>query len=370
MKGNVIDMSAKPVPAASNEPVRQVTFHDITAIMGPEGRRRQNLAGFEPVYADFVDYIIGCTHRIWDDRGVGLIDTHYTHNPVVFTPYGTTYSREEIVASTLRTMAGYADRRGYGNEVIWSGDDKNGFYSSHRVTSVARNTGWTEFGPPTHRKLHWVTVADCMVFENRIYKEWIVRDYLGIVLQLGLDPREVGAKMAARKAARGEALPDYGDIDRLRGQFPAPADWTGPATDDPVAAMVCQFLHDVWNRRRFDRIAQVYAPHAVTHVPAMRSIVGREAYCGYAISTLAMMSNAGLFIQHVCSVPGAGNERLVAVRWTLDGHHDGPGRLGEATGKRLALWGISHFRVADGQILEHWMVADELALFMQIALPA
>lgn len=362
-------MSSKSVSAPAGDGVRQVVFNDISAIMGPEGPRRQSLDGFDPIYADFVDYIIRCTHIIWDERAVGLIDTHYTHNSVVFTPYHTAYSREEIVASTLRTMAGYADRRGYGNEVIWSGDDKNGFYSSHRVTSVCRNTGWTEFGPPTHRKLSWVTVADCMVFENRIYKEWIVRDYLAIVLQLGLNPREVGASMAAKKAAKGESLPDYGDIDRLRGQLPAPETWAGPEADDPVAAMVCQFLHDVWNRRRFDRIAQVYAPHAVTHVPPMRSIIGREAYCGYAIAMLAMMTNAGLHIQHVCSVPGTGGERLVAVRWNLDGHHDGPGRLGEPTGKRLNLWGISHFRVGGGQILEHWMVADELSLYVQLAMP-
>jgi hypothetical protein len=209
-----------------------------------------------------------------------------------------------------------------------------------------------------------------MVFENRIHQEWIVRDYLAIVLQLGLNPREVGAQMAARKAAKGETLPDYGDIDRLPGQRPAPETWSGAKTDAPEAAMVCQFLHDVWNRRRFDRILQVYAPHAVTHVPPMRTLVGREPYCGYAIALLAMMTNAGLGIHHVCSVPGTGGERLVAVRWTLDGHHDGPGRLGEPTGKRLSLWGISHFRVAGGQILEHWMVADELSLFVQLAMPS
>lgn len=350
--------------------VRQVDPHDISVLMEPNPERRQNLEGFEPVYADIVDYIIRCTHRIWDERGIGLIDSHYTHNPVVYTPYGTMYSREEMVASTVRAQAGYADRHGYGNEVIWSGDDEKGFYSSHRVTSVTRNTGWTEFGPPTHRKVTWVTVADCMVLDNRIYKEWIVRDYLAVVLQLGLNPREVGARMAAAKAAKGETLIDYGDIDRQRGQLPAPESWTGPETDDPAARMVCQFLHDVWNRRRLDRIAEVYAPHAVTHVPPMRSIVGRGAYCGWVTQMMAMMTNAGLLIEHVCAVPGHAGEQLVAVRWTLDGHHDGPGRLGDPTGKRLALMGVSHFRVGGGQILEHWMVTDELSLHVQLAMPA
>ncbi len=93
--------------------------------------------------------------------------------------------------------------------------------------------------------------------------------------------------------------------------------------------------------------------------------------CKHALAQLVVceLPVPGLHIQHVCSVPGTGSERLVAVRWTLDGHHDGPGRLGEPTGKRLNLWGISHFRVGGGQILEHWMVADELSLYVQLAMP-
>jgi predicted ester cyclase len=362
-------MSAKTIPARSDGGVRQVTLRDITSIMEPQAERRQNLAGFEPVYADFVDYIIRCTHRIWDERGVGLIDTHYTHNPTVYTPYGTLHSREEMVASTLRTLAGWSDRRGYGNEVIWSGDDQRGLYSSHRVTSVGRNTGWTEFGPPTRRKVSWITVADCAVIDNRIYEEWIVRDYLAVVLQLGHDPREAAKKIAAAKAAKGESLCDLGDIDRLRGQFPAPDTWSGPATDEPTENLVCQFLHDVWNRRRMDKIFEVYAPHAATHVPPMRTIIGREAYFGYVVSMLAMMSNAGLMIQHVCSASDPRGGRQVAVRWLLDGHHDGPGRLGDPTGKRLSQMGVSHIHVQDGRIVEHWKVTDEFSLMVQLAMP-
>ncbi len=58
-----------------------------------------------------------------------------------------------------------------------------------------------------------------------------------------------------------------------------------------------------------------------------------------------------------------------AVRWTLDGHHDGLGRLGEPTGKRLTLMGMSHYHVRGGRVVEEWTVFDELSLLVQLEMP-
>ena len=53
--------------------------------------KRQPLAGFDEDYVDIVDYIVRCTHKIWEERGVGLIYTHYSNNIVIHTTDGTTY---------------------------------------------------------------------------------------------------------------------------------------------------------------------------------------------------------------------------------------------------------------------------------------
>ena len=37
--------------------------------------RRQPLAGFDADYTDIVDYIVRCTHKIWEEKAVGLIYT-------------------------------------------------------------------------------------------------------------------------------------------------------------------------------------------------------------------------------------------------------------------------------------------------------
>ena len=64
--------------------VLQVERRDFVDLV-PDGRERvQPMRGFDPIYTDIVDYIVRCTHRIWDERDVGLIYTHYTHNSVLY----------------------------------------------------------------------------------------------------------------------------------------------------------------------------------------------------------------------------------------------------------------------------------------------
>ncbi len=37
--------------------------------------RRHPLKGFDEDYVDIVDYIVRCTHKIWEEKAVGLIYT-------------------------------------------------------------------------------------------------------------------------------------------------------------------------------------------------------------------------------------------------------------------------------------------------------
>jgi len=78
--------SSTPLPLADGAPPTgdgrplEIERRDFTALVHPARERVQSLAGFDDVYTDIVDYIVRCTHRIWDERDVGLIYTHYTHN--------------------------------------------------------------------------------------------------------------------------------------------------------------------------------------------------------------------------------------------------------------------------------------------------
>ena len=66
--------------APVNLDVLQVERRDFTDLVPTDRPRVQGLRGFDPIYTDIVDYNIRCTHRIWDERDIGLIYSHYTHN--------------------------------------------------------------------------------------------------------------------------------------------------------------------------------------------------------------------------------------------------------------------------------------------------
>jgi predicted ester cyclase len=56
----------------------------------------------------------------------------------------------------------------------------------------------------------------------------------------------------------------------------------------------------------------------------------------------------------------------VAVRYTLEGTHEGELFGVPPTGQRLSIKSISVERVSDGKILEHWRVTDSLDMMQQL----
>ena len=362
-------------PAAHAAPrgpadVMQVEKHDYTALAPTDRPRSQSLRGFDPIYTDIVDYIVRCTHRIWDEKNPGLIYSHYSHNSVVYGTLGTTHSREEVVRGTIQRMAEYPERRGLASQVIWNGDDEAGFYTSHLITSVGRHTAPGPFGPPTGKTFYARTIADCMVYENLIYREWLVRDSIAQLNFLGVDVEAYTTSLAASEAAKGVRAPVLGDSGRLLGQMP-PAehpDISLAATD--IEAATLDWLHDVWNRRMFGRLREVYAPNLIWHGPGMRDRYNAPAAIHEAICLIAMIPDATFTAQHICSITSIEGGVKVAVRWTMEGHHSGHGRLGVPTGKPLFVMGMSHYHVVNGRVMEEWTLYDEVALRVQLKLPA
>ena len=141
--------------------IPHVTGRDINVTMNPGSEKRQGMRGFDADYVDIVDYIVRCTHKIWEEKQVGLIYTHYAYNALVHGTRGDSYGVESVVAGTVQTLAMFPDRRLFADDVIWSGDDETGYYTSHRITSTAHHRGLRRLrrahGPqaalPRHRRL-------------------------------------------------------------------------------------------------------------------------------------------------------------------------------------------------------------------------
>ncbi len=337
--------------------------------LAPTGRpRSQSLRGFDPIYTDIVDYIVRCTHRIWDERDVGLIYSHYTHNPVVYGPLGAVYSREEIVQDTIARLAEMPDRRGMATQVIWRGDDVDGFYTSHLVTGTGRHTEWGGLGKPTGRRFVTRTVADCMVFENRIFREWVVRDNMGLYIQLGLDCDAFATASAKSMFDRGLTVSALAENQRGLGQTPPPDAADVSLAHTETEADVLRWLHEIYNRRMFGKIREVYASNCQWHGPRLQELYGTAAVTSQTIRQVAMIPDMLFLPQHICSVPCEEGGTKVAVRWIADGHHLGYGNLGTPTGQRMFVLGFTHYHIIDGKIVDEWVVYDEMAMLTQIKL--
>ncbi len=337
----------------------------------PGAQTRQGMRGFDADYTDIVDYIVRCTHKIWEEKQVGLIYTHYAHNALVHGTRADSYGVESVVAGTVQTLAAFPDRQLFADDVIWSGDDGQGYYTSHRITSTARHSGFGTYGAPTGRRLRYRVIADCMVRENRIFEEWLVRDELSIARQLGLDQATLVRQIAERwEEGRGLERAVQGTIERSQGQLP-PAPLP-PAQGDgfDIEDFVRRAWHDIWNRRMFSEVYRLYTPTYACHSASGRELYGQDDYLQFVLDWLAAFPDAAMSIDHVAALPAAQgspeDSYRVALRWTLLGTHEGHGLYGPPTGKRVSITGITQQHVRDGKFVAEWTVFDELALMAQM----
>ena len=356
---------------ALEEKVLQVERRDYPDLAPTDRPRSQSLDGFDDIYTDIVDYIIRCTHKIWDERDIGLIYTHYTHNCVLYGTTGTIYNREDVVRDTIQRLVSFPERRGMGTQVIWNGNDKDGFYTSHLVTGSGRHTQYGHLGQPTGKPFVSRTIADCMVHRNMIYREWVVADQMAIIKQLGLDPNHFAARTAKQKFDAGLISLDIGENRRFLGQTRPNEKADLSLAHNDIEVQTIEMLHEVFVKRMFGKIAEVYAPTAQYHGPLMKELYGVAAIVHQHLGLIGSLPDASYEIQHVASNPCEEGGTKVAVRWVMEGHHLGYGILGELgdpTGKRVQVMGMSHYHWKDGKIVDEWNVYDELSLLVQVKL--
>lgn len=328
---------------------------------GDGGERRQELPGFDPEYRDIVDYIVKITHRIWEEKAVGVIYETYGNDCVVHSGDGCSAGVSGVVKNTLATLYAFPDRRLIAEDVVWSEDKPGYFLSSHRIISTATNLGESSFGPATGKKIFFRTIADCACTKNLIYEEWLARDNLWIVEQLGLDVHEVARRMAAGQPAKKP----MGRDECMEGQLmPRPY----RAKDDSAGERTLELMHEVYNRKMLDRVCDFYAENAVVHTICNRELVGHDEIQGSIIGLLSSFPDARLFVDRVTCNDYPDGSSHVSARWRLRGLHEGIGAFGEPSGNVVEILGITQFRFEAGRIAEAWEVYDGLDVLRQIYL--
>ena len=361
---------AQPDPAPAHDklpfrlPVRPLVTRirqvDTQALRAPKSARLQSMAGFDEGYADIVDYIVRITEEIWVDRAIGRIYDTYDHACTIYSPYGVVRSVEEVIASTVSTLNAFPDGELHHLNVAWSGDENEGFFTSHLGFSRSTNRGASNWGPATGRPIAVHFVADCVSRGNLIHTEWLVRDNGAVVRQLGLDANEVAKKIAARPPAETRV---HSPPTALLGQAPrAPL----ALADDGVEAWVRVMFDQLWNQRRLDRLGHYLSVDSVCHGGGGRVAAGLRNQQALMLLIMSAMPDATMHVEKV-SFSDETDGVIVAVRWRLEGTSRAGALLGDCPERKpVALMGMSHLRFCGAQIVEHWMVFDEIGALVQV----
>jgi predicted ester cyclase len=322
------------------------------------------MRGFDPEFADIVDYILRITRRIWEGKQVGLCLDYYSDDCPVYTLAGYTEGAEAVTQNTLKTLAAFPDRTLHADNIIWSGDDAAGFHTSHLICSNMTNRGPSEFGPASLRQAQIQVIAHCVVRKNKIVEEWLVRDNYALCEQLGFNPLDYARVQAQQPLDPQSSYAQWLDSEIVR-VVAVSRERQSPAADHDNGKRLACLLSNIWNARLLGDCHLMYADHARLHASARADYDGIDALQRFYIEVLGALPDARISIDHICENSMQSGD-YVALRWTLAGHHSGASLWGAATGAPVLILGESHYRLEHGKVVEEWLVFDELAVLTQI----
>jgi predicted ester cyclase len=325
------------------------------------------MRGYEDTYVDIIDYVVRITDRIWEEQDVGYIYDTYRAACRVYDDSGPQYGVERVVEHTIQSINAFPDARHYADDVIWAGNEDEGFATSHRAINVGHHLGPWRWGPATGRKINLWVIANCVSEDNEIYEEWVLYNTAARLAQCGVDVRAAARSYGNEKLSPPLGERELSEVERLLGgRKPEPYRHTAAGGGFDIESVVVGLYHDTYNRRNLSAIDRVYAQNVRWHGTSNREGFGRADVRGMARGLLATFPDLGL---HVDELYWMGNEQegfAVAARWTALGTHRGYGLYGPPTGRRVHLWGLSQLYFRGGQIIEDWTLFNEFDVLAQL----
>ena len=319
----------------------------------------QDLPGFDDKYHNIVDYILKITEEIWEQRAIWVIYDTYEKDVLIHSGAETIQDVESVVSGTIKTLSSFPDRKMNGEAVIWSRSDNGEFFSSHRISSTATNLGPTPYGDATGKRVFFRTIADCAIRENKIFEEWLVRDNLHLIMQLGFDPVE----MAKRDTTYQNGIPSES---YLSSNFSTNVNGKTKQLDLTMPERLINDLYNnIWANQKFDQLEDFYNVLATTHAICENKLVGPQQLKEYLVDLFASFSNIKFEVQRITSNE-LDQETEIAVRWKMIATHSGDGFFSSPSGKEIIMPGICHYIVKDGKINEEWIVFDGYDVLLQI----
>lgn len=319
------------------------------------------MQGFDPKFKDFPDYIIGITKEIWEDRGIATLHQYYSPDIIVRSPSSVVVGNKGVIAATMATLAEFPDRTLLGEDVIWSGSPEQGMLSSHRIFSTATHTGNGVYGKATGKRLAYRIIADCHAINNQINDEWLIRDQGAVVRQLGWQPEDYARTQIELDGGAEHSSPGFTpSIDK-------PGPYTSNGNDNEWGQRYADLLKRIMSAdlaaipAEYDRGCQLEYPGGVSghsHGDADR----------FWTSLRASFPSAEFTIEHQIGRDDPLMPPRSAIRWSLQGKHDGWGAFGKPSGADVYIMGICHAEFGPWGLRREFVLFDETAVWKQIVL--
>ena len=317
------------------------------------------MRGFSEKWTNLPDYILGITKEIWENRGIDTLNHYYAKDIPMRFPEGVSIGNQKTINGTLATLAEFPDRQLTGEDVIWSGNETDGFLSSHRLLTMGTHTGGGYFGPPTGKKFVIRAIADCAAINDQINDEWLIRDTAGIVKQLGMDPKQFALDLIERE----------GGAERCVQPFCPENDVSGPYKGKGNNNEWGQKLSDILKRmmeKNFAVIQSEYDRAVQTEHPGSKTVHSWSDTEALWMNLRSSFPSANFSIDHQIGREDPLLSPRAAVRWSLLGKHDGWGMFGQPTGAKVYIMGFTHAEFGPYGLRREYTLFDPVSIWKQI----
>ena len=322
-------------------------------------KQNETFTDFSLDQNEIEDFIYRITEEIWENKKVENIRSYYAPNVIVRSPSITTYDCDTVVQATYKTLEQFPDRELIGEDVISFGSIKNTYLSSHRILSTGTHLGDGFYGKATGKKVIYRVIADCLVVDNQIIEEWIIRDEASILKQLGYEVRD----FVEQRILDGTFKKN--DIKFTKNAF--------------VKKNIMNDCHNIYGKKYKDTFASL----VLNKFSKEKKVYERSAQLywvgGETVSTIEKIHEKWeLFlssfkilkceISNTISLNQNNMRPRAALRWRLICSHDFNGIYGKPTNKEIEIHGISHSEFGKNGIVREYVLMDEISIWKQILL--
>lgn len=312
---------------------------------------------------EIVEYILRITREIWEDHNPDLVMRYYGPEARIHALGGIMRGAAEVTENTRAMQAAFPDRLVIGEDVVCSPLEGGAWLSSHRIRSPMTSKGDNAYGPATGRKVTTYVFADCVVRNGMIEKEWLVRDNLSLVRQLGLDPLQVAKRESARSHPDEHLQWLAGERKRVLDAPLPPANAASPDPQQDPSDFARKVLLGLWqNPSEFCTAA--YAPYAVL-CDSDREVAGAGDIFSHYAALRESLRVLRLSVDHAGLQPRGGGGWTLAARWTAAAEHTQEFEGLPASHAPLLVMGVTHWWLTGGRVAREWTVLDRLALMEQ-----